>query len=47
MDRGMNNKGALSGITVLDLSRLLQCVCDRINIVEKGKYEAFSHSGIV
>ncbi len=31
----------------LDLSQLLQRICDRINIVENGKYEAFSHSGIV
>lgn len=31
----------------LELSQLLQLVAGRINVVEKGKYEAFSHAGIV
>lgn len=31
----------------LELSQLLQLVAARINVVENGKYEAFSHAGIV
>jgi hypothetical protein len=31
----------------LELSQLLQLVAARINVVEKGNYEAFSHAGIV
>ncbi len=31
----------------LDLPVLLQRIGDRINVVENGKYEAFSHAGIV
>ncbi len=31
----------------LDVSQLLGMLCDRINVVEKGRYEAFSHAGIV
>jgi hypothetical protein len=31
----------------LELSQLLQLVAGRVNVVENGKYEAFSHAGIV
>ena len=31
----------------LELSQLLQLVAGRINVVEKGNYEAFSHAGMV
>lgn len=34
-------------LTWLDVSKLLDLVSDRINVVNKGEYEAFSHSGIV